>query len=558
MYLTVVFRGIFWLGIIITLASFMVDLSIFPAVIGLGILCICYALYEQHRLKLLQKQPIMQQPLAQPVQQPQTQQPAQPIKPQTPPVITKRLRLPAHASPQAKPQEKHPSFFSKMKHLFKKEEKKTEAEIKHDFLSHTPQFEKIKHLFQEDIKPTKPPTTPQTPPKSIKQLIAKRFSKTPMKPSPQSFDWEEDEHYVPTGAGSIKPDVDDRYHVSDVKDTRYEQKPREQFAVPHMGPIEKIPASPQEAENVQSNIPHLGPIEKIPGKPTESVEIPKRAIPPLGPIEKIPGAPQQEEEPHKTVNVTPSLGPIEKIPGASKTEETKTQKVIPHPKEGIKQIVKPGEEQAKEEAKEEDLVKLRKYIKDSLRSHYPPERIKAAAIKAGWPKELVDEAFKERGKKKKKKKILFFLGVIIVLLITLFILNSMDLLLLDYLMESLQYASLKFYVGASIVIVIIIILISLKMKKALKTKKVKVKKELAEHVKDIQSKLQLKKQGYETDFDRLYGLLKEKKKLTVSEVAQGFGVKKAKAEEWGKILKEQGLIELYYPAVGEPELRWKK
>ena len=46
--------------------------------------------------------------------------------------------------------------------------------------------------------------------------------------------------------------------------------------------------------------------------------------------------------------------------------------------------------------------------------------------------------------------------------------------------------------------------------------------------------------------------------MYVSEVAKIFNVTKAEAEEWGKILKDDVLITLYYPTVGDVELRCKK
>jgi len=62
---------------------------------------------------------------------------------------------------------------------------------------------------------------------------------------------------------------------------------------------------------------------------------------------------------------------------------------------------------------------------------------------------------------------------------------------------------------------------------------------------------------YETAFDALYKIVEQKGKLKISVVAKYFGVNKRKVEEWATILEEQGLLELYYPAFGEPELRKK-
>lgn len=66
------------------------------------------------------------------------------------------------------------------------------------------------------------------------------------------------------------------------------------------------------------------------------------------------------------------------------------------------------------------------------------------------------------------------------------------------------------------------------------------------------------KKGTETDIDSLYGLLKELKKIKISEIAMAFGIDLKKAEDWCKILEEHELASFYYPPFGEAELRWKE
>ncbi|MBW2981016.1 hypothetical protein KY360_06390 [Candidatus Woesearchaeota archaeon] len=63
---------------------------------------------------------------------------------------------------------------------------------------------------------------------------------------------------------------------------------------------------------------------------------------------------------------------------------------------------------------------------------------------------------------------------------------------------------------------------------------------------------------YETAFDALHKIVEQKGKLKVSVIARYFSVNKKKVEEWASILEEHGLLELYYPPFGEPELRRKK
>jgi len=62
---------------------------------------------------------------------------------------------------------------------------------------------------------------------------------------------------------------------------------------------------------------------------------------------------------------------------------------------------------------------------------------------------------------------------------------------------------------------------------------------------------------YETAFDALYKIVEQKGKLKMSVIAKYFGINKKKVEEWATILEEHGLLEVYYPPFGEPELRKK-
>ncbi len=62
----------------------------------------------------------------------------------------------------------------------------------------------------------------------------------------------------------------------------------------------------------------------------------------------------------------------------------------------------------------------------------------------------------------------------------------------------------------------------------------------------------------ETDIDRLYGLVKEKGSISVSDAAKKLGTKPATVMEWGDILEDHGMVELHYPVSGKPSLRMKK
>ncbi|MGC8812371.1 MAG: CBS domain-containing protein [Candidatus Aenigmatarchaeota archaeon] len=62
----------------------------------------------------------------------------------------------------------------------------------------------------------------------------------------------------------------------------------------------------------------------------------------------------------------------------------------------------------------------------------------------------------------------------------------------------------------------------------------------------------------ETDIDKILAVIKERKRVKFSELQKMFEVSKETIEEWARILEDHGLAEIFYPAIGEPELRWRK
>jgi hypothetical protein len=60
---------------------------------------------------------------------------------------------------------------------------------------------------------------------------------------------------------------------------------------------------------------------------------------------------------------------------------------------------------------------------------------------------------------------------------------------------------------------------------------------------------------YETDLDTLNNLLKKKKKIHVSSIANAFKVNKEIAMEWCRALESSHLGSIEYPTLGEPYIR---
>jgi len=73
-------------------------------------------------------------------------------------------------------------------------------------------------------------------------------------------------------------------------------------------------------------------------------------------------------------------------------------------------------------------------------------------------------------------------------------------------------------------------------------------------IKVISSQIKRKQSKSSTDLDALYSILKEKKNLKISTISKLFSISKEKSLEWGKILENNNLAIIEYPAFSEPEL----
>ncbi len=208
--------------------------------------------------------------------------------------------------------------------------------------------------------------------------------------------------------------------------------------------------------------------------------------------------------------------------------------------------------------REEKIQLLREYLRTALKHKYPLDKIKEAGSKGNWPAAVFDKILDEEIKRRKFQHLGIIAGFFVFLVIAIILLAKSGLFILPYWVESLQSAPPTVLISALGVILLLIIIFTVKIMKMMKVKKIEYRVEEEKNVQEIQSKVFTPGDlSYETDLDKLYRILREKKKLTLSEVARGFNIDKSQAEEWGKILKEQNLIDIYYPAVGEAELVWK-
>ncbi|RLE09829.1 hypothetical protein DRJ04_09600 [Candidatus Aerophobetes bacterium] len=61
----------------------------------------------------------------------------------------------------------------------------------------------------------------------------------------------------------------------------------------------------------------------------------------------------------------------------------------------------------------------------------------------------------------------------------------------------------------------------------------------------------------ETEIDEFLKFIQERKSITLMQAMKKFNVKRETIEEWGKILEENGIIEVHYPVVGQPVFKIK-
>ena len=239
-------------------------------------------------------------------------------------------------------------------------------------------------------------------------------------------------------------------------------------------------------------------------------------------------------------------------------------KIKKHPRIDGEQIEKETKNETKKLADKDKFKKIRDYIEESLKKNVPRDKIIEACLASEWPRGKIDEVLGSLTKKKTSKhaKMLYFLiPATVILLLWLILTGSF---LIGYWLETIKNTSSAAYYSVLLVLLIILIAIIFDFKEQLtkKRKVYKIKKE--QRVSDIKTEMATKKSGLEvesgfkTDIDKLLDLVNEKEKISVDEVGGIFGISKEEAEQWGKILKDQGLITLYYPTVGDVELRCKK
>ena len=81
----------------------------------------------------------------------------------------------------------------------------------------------------------------------------------------------------------------------------------------------------------------------------------------------------------------------------------------------------------------------------------------------------------------------------------------------------------------------------------------KLEKEIKEKLVNIPEENTKEKQ--EPQIDKLFEMVMEKGELKVNEAAEKFNVHEIRIEEWAKVLKKRGLIEIKYPFMKKPVLK---
>ncbi|GEM_PF-3367202 len=573
-----IYRSVFWIGIVSVIISLFIDFytytSYFVLAFGVGVLFIIYSLFEQYLLKKSQ----LVTPQAQPQQ---IQQPTQSTIIAKRLVPLKELQKPSFPVSSQAPKT---SFFTRFFSHFHLRKKQPVAKPSVSIAS----LNNVKQLFHEDLHLQQQqlgsmfqrPITPVLPPRPQSVSPSPPVQRPFLQPLPSQlkaspFTFEEGlEHYIPSGAEQLPHDHHNRYeedreNISQPSDQRYQQVSQQQ-RIPslqqpphHLSLLHYLHYKDRKYETILFSsllvlsiilviVSLILPFQEyvtfvvtllflglllLSASVAELIHLRHHALPLPTSQQQQPALPVQQPTPVKPI-LSQQRPPI--------TPSQQKQTPVSQPKET------------------EQITTLITYVQESLKQQYPADAIRAAAKKSGWPDALVTQALALTQKHtSKKKKAFILLGLVVLLLISLIVLNSSDMFLLPYWFDLLSDGSPQFYFIMIGVFLVTIFLFVNKVRKIYKAKRIKYRVEEEQHVAEIKQELEkqpltLIRGTYETDFDRLYHLISEKKVLTLTEVAQGFNVSRKEAEEWGKILKEQGLIELHYPTVGDLELRWKK
>ncbi len=178
------------------------------------------------------------------------------------------------------------------------------------------------------------------------------------------------------------------------------------------------------------------------------------------------------------------------------------------------------------------------------------EQLRNAKEKIEPKKEEIRHDLKKKGLNLEVAKELFMNKKISKLVYTFVFLLVLFLLYL----YTKQVTPIAIGVGSGLVLLLLILF----LRSGNKYKKSRMEERMKNDKIIIEIKHELAKKGYKTEFDSLLDFLNKYGKLTLTQISFGFGVDQSKAESWCKILSDANLAELYYPAIGDTELRKKE
>jgi len=159
---------------------------------------------------------------------------------------------------------------------------------------------------------------------------------------------------------------------------------------------------------------------------------------------------------------------------------------------------------------------------------------------------VVDDAKKVVERKVKvKPKLMLFVTFFVLAVISLLVLNSRGII---------SFSNPYVLLALGVVFFASLVRVSLGFYRTHNAKS-KIQEQLSkENINVIQKSIVAKSSKYKTDLDRLYELINENGKVTLSDVAKGFKISVEMAEEWARILGSHDLITINYPPFGEMEL----
>jgi hypothetical protein len=222
-------------------------------------------------------------------------------------------------------------------------------------------------------------------------------------------------------------------------------------------------------------------------------------------------------------------------------------------KKTVKRKAKAAKKQAaKRIPNKKVLIKERKQEKER-KQDTKPEKKKKVTIPAKKPE--VKQPPREKGTHKKSRMAFIVLFLVFAAIFGFALFNEFYMTAVEFGIYVNGIPLNMVIIYASLFLMLFSLLIYIRARRGPKPKKAPVtKKERMPLVRDLSKVARVEIGQNETDFDALYKLVQQRERIKLGALAKYFKVSKKQVEDWATILKEHGLIDIDYPAFGDPRI----